>query len=93
MGVDHAWFAVGNESLDPQLLPLQVLCGQSGELQRHILGAIGGVVVLLVWFYVLSLAILVGAELNGVIEQAWRSFHGEPRTRTPDSPMTPEAAH
>jgi membrane protein len=56
-------------------------------------GAIGGVVVLLVWFYVSSLAILVGAELNGVIEQAWRSFHGEPPTRTPDSPMTPEAAH
>ena len=33
-------------------------------------GAIGGVVVLLLWFYVSGVAILVGAELNGVIEQA-----------------------
>lgn len=56
-------------------------------------GAIGGVVVLLLWFYVSSLAILIGAELNGVIEQAWRTFHGEPPTPPPDSPMTPEAAH
>jgi uncharacterized BrkB/YihY/UPF0761 family membrane protein len=28
------------------------------------------VVVLLLWFYVSGLAILIGAELNGVIEQA-----------------------
>jgi membrane protein len=33
-------------------------------------GAIGGVVVLLLWFYVSGLAILIGAELNGVIEQS-----------------------
>ena len=40
-------------------------------------GAIGGVVVLLLWFYVSGLAILIGAELNGVIEQAWRMVPGE----------------
>jgi membrane protein len=32
-------------------------------------GAIGGVAVVLLWFYVSGLAILIGAELNGVIEQ------------------------
>jgi membrane protein len=53
-------------------------------------GAIGGVVVLLLWFYVSSLAILIGAELNGVIEQAWRAFHRDPPT-PPDSPRAAEA--
>ena len=33
-------------------------------------GAIGGVIVILLWFYVSGFAILIGAELNGVIEQA-----------------------
>jgi membrane protein len=38
-------------------------------------GAVGGVMVLLLWFYVSSLAILVGAELNAEIEHA--SPHGK----------------
>ena len=33
-------------------------------------GAIGGIVVTMLWFYVSSLAILIGAELNGVIENS-----------------------
>jgi membrane protein len=36
-------------------------------------GAIGGAIVTMLWFYVSSLAILIGAELNAVIEDAWRS--------------------
>ena len=35
-------------------------------------GAIGGVIVALLWFYVSGLAILMGAEMNAVIE------HGSP---------------
>jgi membrane protein len=33
-------------------------------------GTIGGVIVLMLWFYVSALAVLVGAELNAEIEQA-----------------------
>lgn len=36
-------------------------------------GAIGSAIVTMLWFYVSSIAILIGAELNGVIEDAWRS--------------------
>ena len=38
-------------------------------------GAIGGAIVTMLWFYVSSIAILIGAELNGVIEDARRSVH------------------
>jgi membrane protein len=38
-------------------------------------GTVGGVIVLLLWFYLSSLAILAGAELNAEIEQA--SPHGK----------------
>src|SRR3954454_12700938 len=33
-------------------------------------GTIGGVIVLLLWFYVSALAVLVGAEMNAEIEHA-----------------------
>jgi len=39
-------------------------------------GAIGGVIVLLLWFYVSAFAILIGAEMNGVIEQSERAKEG-----------------
>ena len=35
-------------------------------------GVIGGIIVTMLWFYVSSLAILIGAELNGVIETGQR---------------------
>ena len=38
-------------------------------------GAVGGVIVLLLWFYISGLAILIGAELNAEIEHA--SPHGK----------------
>ena len=46
--------------------------------------AIGGAIVTMLWFYVSSIAILVGAELNGVIEKAWQSgeaAHGSTHPR------------
>ena len=36
-------------------------------------GAIGGAIVTMLWFYLSGMAILIGAELNGVIEQARRA--------------------
>jgi membrane protein len=41
-------------------------------------GTIGGAIVTMLWFYVSGLAILIGAELNGVIEEAHRSNRPDP---------------
>jgi membrane protein len=46
-------------------------------------GAVGGVIVLMLWFYVSSIAILVGAELNAEIE------HASPQGKAPGQ-KTPE---
>jgi membrane protein len=39
-------------------------------------GAIAGIIVTMLWFYVSSMAILIGAEVNGVIEQATHAGTG-----------------
>ena len=44
-------------------------------------GSVGGVIVLLLWFYVSSLAVLFGAELNAEIEHA--AAHGPSPQTTP----------
>ena len=49
-------------------------------------GAIGGVVVLLLWFYVSGLAILIGAELNGVIDHALEASLPAVRSNTETRP-------
>jgi virulence factor BrkB len=41
-------------------------------------GAIGGAIVATLWFYVSGLAIQIGAELNGVIEDSWRASRSDP---------------
>ena len=40
-------------------------------------GAVGGVIVLLLWFYLSGLAILVGAEMNAEIDRAMAEHAGE----------------
>ena len=45
-------------------------------------GAIGGVIVLMLWFYVSALAVLMGAELNAEIEHA-SPYGKEPGERVP----------
>ena len=52
-----------------------------GEYQRTY-GAIGGVIVALLWLYALGLAIITGAELNGAVEQAAAERHAPRRAIT-----------
>ena len=52
--------------------------GHFGDYQKTY-GAIGGVIVTLLWFYLSGLAILIGAQLNAPIEHA--SEDGQPRVR------------
>jgi len=44
-------------------------------------GAIGGAIVSMLWLYMSSLSILIGAELNGVVEAEWRRATAQPPTR------------
>jgi membrane protein len=58
-------------------------------------GAIGGIIVTMMWFYVSSLAILIGAELNGVIEREGQPVanisqsHGHASIRRPPARPRP----
>jgi membrane protein len=72
---DWAWLTPGS------VLAMVVWIGSSLAFKLYVSrfadfnethGAIGGIIVVLLWFYVSSFAILIGAELNGVIEQARR---------------------
>jgi len=53
--------------------------GHFGEYQKTY-GAIGGVIVALLWLYTSGLAILIGAELNAAVE------HTTARPQAPGSP-------
>ncbi|MBW3614739.1 MAG: YihY/virulence factor BrkB family protein [Actinobacteria bacterium] len=55
-------------------IALRVYLGFAGGVNQ-VLGVIGGVLTVLLWLYLLSLALLIGGEINGVIAAARR----EPR--------------
>ncbi len=51
-------------------------------------GSIGGVIILLMWFYLSALILIIGGEINAILEEA--STTGKPRgSRAPDQPPLP----
>lgn len=71
-------------------LGLRWYVSQFGTYQRTY-GAIGGVILALLWLYYSGLTLLLGAELNATIEHA--SLYGKnPGEKVPKRPATPPAA-
>lgn len=53
-------------------------------------GALGGVVILLIWFYITSFIFLLGAQVNAVLEQALAGGQQRTEERAPERQRPPE---
>ena len=74
LGLDHAGCVVGTLLLGDHLGLFKFYLANFTDYNATY-GAVGGVIVLLLWFYISGLVIFVGAELNAEIEHA--SPHGK----------------
>ncbi len=52
-------------------------------------GPLAAPLVLLLWLYVASFAVMLGAELNAVIQQMWPASHSRPASVTPSDNRSP----
>ena len=69
LGLDLARRGGGHHPLAVGVASLQVVYRQLRGLRR-LYGTVGGVIVVLLWFYISGIAILAGAEINAEIEHA-----------------------
>ena len=70
LDLDHARFGAGDDAVGRGLARVPGSTSRTSRSYNETYGAIGGVMVLLLWFYVSGIALLIGAELNAEIEHA-----------------------
>jgi membrane protein len=56
----------------------------------RIYGSVGGVIILMLWFYVTGLAFLIGGQINATVEHA-AAEHGHVEAKAPGERVTPSA--
>ncbi len=74
MAVDHTGFGPGRVSVDSGVLAFKFYVE---KLMNYnvVYGSITGVIVLMIWFYLSGLVLLIGGELNAVLESAKLNKH------------------